>query len=237
MKRCNGPCNLEKDENEFGIDRKKIDGLRTICKSCHNIRNAQYYDKNKESICIDRKDNYHNGGGKIKKQNSYESNKEQHSIMAAEYYQENREQLLEKSNNYYEEHKEERAEYYQGNKQRINKRVAQYIKERKQKDINFKLACSLRDRIHDAILRHSKTGSAVKDLGCSIKEFKKYIEALFQADMTWENYGLYGWHLDHIIPLASFNLSDREQFLKACHYTNYQPLWAKDNLSKGSKIL
>lgn len=85
-----------------------------------------------------------------------------------------------------------------------------------------------------AIRRVPKTGSAVKDLGCTIVEFRAYLETLFQEGMTWENYG--EWHIDHIIPLSSFDLSDRDQVLKACHYTNLQPLWAKDNLRKGAKL-
>jgi hypothetical protein len=48
--------------------------------------------------------------------------------------------------------------------------------------------------------------------------------------MTWDNWTTDGWHIDHIKPLASsFDLTDRKQFLEACHYTNLQPLWAKDN--------
>jgi len=53
--------------------------------------------------------------------------------------------------------------------------------------------------------------------------------------MLWSNYG--EWHIDHIKPLASFDLSDRKQLLEACHYTNLQPLWAQDNLSKSDKVL
>ena len=55
--------------------------------------------------------------------------------------------------------------------------------------------------------------------------------------MSWDNYGKKGWHIDHITPLVLFDLTNREQVLMACHYTNLQPLWAKDNLSKGTKII
>ena len=53
----------------------------------------------------------------------------------------------------------------------------------------------------------------------------------------YHNWGVHGWHIDHITPLSSFDLTCREQFLKVCHYTNLQPLWAKDNFSKGCKII
>ena len=53
--------------------------------------------------------------------------------------------------------------------------------------------------------------------------------------MTWKNYGHDTWHLDHIIPLYKFDLTNKKQFLKACHYTNYQPLWAIHNYQKNKK--
>jgi len=85
-------------------------------------------------------------------------------------------------------------------------------------------------------LKHKiKTGSSVRDLGCTLEQLKAHLESQFQLGMTWENHGVQGWHVDHIIPLASFNLADRDQLLKACHYTNLQPLWAKDNWSKKDK--
>ena len=102
-------------------------------------------------------------------------------------------------------------------------------------DTSNRLADNLRSRLRKAIKNNQKTGSAVDDLGCSIEELKIYLESQFQDNMSWDNYGLKGWHIDHIIPLASFDLTIEEEFKKACHYTNLQPLWAKDNLIKGAK--
>jgi hypothetical protein len=64
---------------------------------------------------------------------------------------------------------------------------------------------------------------------------KKYIESKFKEGMSWDNYGVYGWHLDHIIPLSS--AKNEEELKSLCHYTNLQPLWAFDNLSKFNKII
>ena len=88
-----------------------------------------------------------------------------------------------------------------------------------------------------ALKGNYKNGSAVKDLGCSIDELKTYLESKFQLGMTWDNWSKDGWHIDHIKPLSSFDLTDKKQLLEACHYTNLQPLWATDNLSKGDKII
>jgi hypothetical protein len=108
-----------------------------------------------------------------------------------------------------------------------------YSINRRKKDPIYKLGLALRSRLNNAIRNNQKKGSAVRDLGCSIAELKQHLESLFQPGMTWENWTFKGWHIDHIIPLSAFDLTDREQLLKACHYTNLQPLWAKDNLSKG----
>ena len=68
-------------------------------------------------------------------------------------------------------------------------------------------------------------------------QLKEHIEKQFVDGMSWDNWALDGWHIDHIKPLASFDLTDRQQLLEACHYTNLQPLWAKDYLSKSDNIL
>jgi len=108
-----------------------------------------------------------------------------------------------------------------------------YKKHRYQNDPIFRIRHVLRNRLYCAIKRGTKVGSAVKDLGCSIEQLKSHLESKFQVGMTWENYG--EWHIDHIVPLDGFDLSNENQVKIACHYTNLQPLWAKDNLKKGSK--
>ena len=112
-----------------------------------------------------------------------------------------------------------------------------YVKKRRKIDIQFKLSLTLRARLNKAVRGNYKTGSAIRDLGCSIDEFKVYLESKFLSGMSWDNWNCNGWHIDHIKPLASFDLTDRNQLLQACHYANLQPLWAKDNISKGDKIL
>lgn len=122
--------------------------------------------------------------------------------------------------------------WYLNNKESKNKKQAMYQKNRYNRDLNFKLRKNLRTRISVALQRNFKSGSAIQDLGCTIEELKLYLELKFKKNMSWENYGLKGWHIDHIIPLCNFDLTDRKQFLKACHYTNLQPLWWEENLSK-----
>jgi len=99
-----------------------------------------------------------------------------------------------------------------------------------------KLAASIRTRIQGAVKMGYKSASTEKLLGCRPKELRNHLQKQFQDGMTWENYGFYGWHIDHKIPLANFNLIKEEEQKKAFHYTNLQPLWAKENIRKGAKL-
>jgi hypothetical protein len=110
-----------------------------------------------------------------------------------------------------------------------------YTMNRYNNDIQFRLRVILRNRLLQSIKTDAKAGSAVQDLGCSINEFKDYLESKFVPGMTWENMG--DWHIDHIHPLSKYDLGDVEQFKQACHYTNLQPLWKEDNLRKGSMLI
>lgn len=109
-----------------------------------------------------------------------------------------------------------------------------YDKERSVRDPVFKLTRLLRTRLNRALKGMYKTGSAVRDLGCSIVEFKLYLEKQFMPGMSWDNHG--DWHIDHKIPLAAFDLTNPSELGRAVHYTNLQPLWARDNQRKGATI-
>lgn len=149
---------------------------------------------------------------------------------------------LEKVKNYNAENKNSQVTYHQKyyieNKvsllERQKKYNKQYQNDRRKTDINYRLAAMLRTTIYRCVKGTIKVASSVRDLGCSIEYFKNYIEQKFQEGMTWKNYG--EWHLDHIIPLSKFDLRDRSHFLIACNYTNYQPLWAADNIKKRDKV-
>jgi len=150
----------------------------------------------------------------------------------------NREKIINRMRCWYDDHRIElllkKKEYYIKNKKKIRKRQTPQQRKRKQIDVNFRLSCMLRDRLNKAIKGNYKTGSAVKDLGCSIYFLKQYVENKFYGGMTWDNWGTI-WQLDHIISLWKFDLTDREQFLKAVHYTNLQPLSILDHREKTAK--
>lgn len=130
---------------------------------------------------------------------------------------------------------EYRKHYYRNNKATCRKRARDYERLHMQTDPTFRFAKLLRGRMRMAFRKRTKTGSAVAALGCSVDEAMQHISSQFEDGMSWDNWGVNGWHIDHIKPLSSFDLSDPEQLKVACHYTNLQPLWACDNMSKGAK--
>ena len=99
----------------------------------------------------------------------------------------------------------------------------------------FRLSLTTRNRLVQFIKAKGvlKTQSTLELLGVPSFEFLKiHLESQFKPGMTWDNYGLKGWHVDHIIPLAKFDLSVKEQLLNAFNYKNLQPLWALENIVK-----
>lgn len=122
--------------------------------------------------------------------------------------------------------------YLKGPKRKITANT--YRRNKRKNDLNFKISVAIRNRIKMAMKRNSKFSASKNLIGCSFDFLKQYIQSKFKTSMSWDNYGT--WHIDHILPCASFDLSKSEEQLKCFHYSNLQPLWAKDNLSKGAKI-
>jgi hypothetical protein len=127
---------------------------------------------------------------------------------------------------------------YAQNRTAILQKDYQAKKARLATDPNYKIKEVLAHRIRRAIYdgRNVKAAQTIELLGCSIDHVRAHLEALFQPGMTWENRGIHGWHIDHIIPVSYFDLSDPAQQRRCFHYTNLQPLWAKDNLSKAGNL-
>jgi len=113
------------------------------------------------------------------------------------------------------------------------------IMERRKNNINFCIKNKLRMRISCAVKSQGtyKADKTMNLIGCTINDLKNYLEEQFMEGMTWDNYGLYGWHIDHIIPCVSFDFTKEEEQKKCFHYTNLQPLWARENLRKSGKVI
>lgn len=112
---------------------------------------------------------------------------------------------------------------------------AEYMRNRRKNDINIKLAHNLRVQLRRTV-KINKKDSALELVGCNLEQLKSHLENQFTEGMNWDNYAYKGWHIDHIIPCSAFDLSDPEQQKKCFHYTNLQPLWWYDNLSKSDFV-
>lgn len=170
----------------------------------------------------------------------YTENKD-YKIKRKEYLRENSEQIAASKREWNRLHPATDADRDRVSRWKKSERGKELLKvnyeNRYLNDIQFKIKTAIRNRFRMAIKGRSKKGSAVNLLGCSIEFFIDYLASLFKPGMEWSNWSRHGWHIDHIRPLASFDLTDPEQLVAACHYTNLQPLWALDNLKKGATVI
>lgn len=170
------------------------------------------------------------------KERSLPHNQQRSREYKREYQKKHSKSLTEKAAKYAKENPEQRKatakRYYERNKSACLRRQVDWQSRKLKSCVQYKLRVAIRDRIKTACRFGLKAGSAIRDLGCSTQDLKTYLEAKFLPGMSWDNHGT--WHIDHVQPLAKFDLTDPEQFKMACHYTNLQPLWAADNLSKGA---
>ncbi len=158
---------------------------------------------------------------------SYHRNKEKHKEKRRLYHLQRYPSAKEEQQRKVRE-KTKTPEYREKNNKRL--------KEKRDSNPVYRMKLNMRRRCLCALKGQYKFKTTYKLIGCSVEELRIHLESKFLDGMNWDNYGMYGWHVDHIIPVSSFDLSTEEGQKQAFHYTNLQPLWAKDNLSKSAKL-
>jgi hypothetical protein len=129
--------------------------------------------------------------------------------------------------------KEYKVEYRKQNRDSINAYRRRRRSVEMQSPVN-RLRESLRSRFRKKV-KSGSVGRYVDFIGCTIGQLKSHLESQFKEGMNWGNYGR--WHIDHIIPVCAFDLTDHKAVSRCFHYTNLQPLWAVDNLLKGANLV
>ncbi len=127
--------------------------------------------------------------------------------------------------------------YIEKNREKWNKYISNYINNKIKTDPKFKLTVNLRKRLVRALKGIIKSDTTMNLVGCSREYLINYIESQFDDEMSWSAYLENKIHIDHILPCSSFDLTKEEEQRKCFNYTNLQPLWARDNISKGNKIM
>ena len=208
-------CKIEQDIYNFHKNKNSSDGYKSKCKECRKQESKDRYLNNLEYF--------------------------------ERYRKENRDKIIEsltewRINNpdyrrkYYEENYEKEIGYYKLNHEKNKKKQREYVKKKYQNDILYSLKIKLNGRLHKVLKKNNLTKNYkfCDILGCNLQEFKLYFESKFTEGMSWELMGK-EIHIDHIIPCDS--AKEEEQLIKLFHYTNLQPLWAKDNITKSNKII
>jgi len=245
-------CNISKELDNFGISKQSKDGLNSICKECRNIDAKEYRNNNKLKIKQKRKDQYEKYKKDIlkKMKNYYLKKNVEIKEKSSKYKKENPDKIKETNKKYYIKNydilKDKNKKYYKENFNKISKQKSNYKKENRRKfnllfiekysnEPIFKLKQLVRSRIRQflKLKRIHKNNKTFDIVGCSPEFLKEHIEKQFTEGMSWVLVGKY-IHIDHIIPLSS--AKTEEDVYKLCHYTNLQPLWAKDNLTKYNKL-
>jgi len=213
-----------------------------ICSKCDEEKNVcEFYTGRKECKKCKSKNsnlNYHS---------NLDNNKQTQSL----YRKNNKEKLKDRNSIYYylnynlirEQQRQYREKNIERDRNRVNawsKNNRKLINEYKRKKRNDDSLCKLTDNTRRRINKFLKSNNITKNnktfdiVGCSPEFLKEYLEKQFIDEMCWGNYGFYGWHIDHIIPLSS--AKTEEEIYKLCHYSNLQPLWGKDNMKKGNRV-
>lgn len=229
--RCRSVLPLSEFHKGTGTQRGRAE-----CRPCFRAIQKSRRDRNPEKARADVRA-------------SYARHREKRVAAAIKYNEINREKI----NAWHKEHYKRNvakkcaaaSAYWVANRAKINARKRVYCKRRRLEDPQYAIGQKLRGSVGDRIKRSGgkKQNKAWDLIGCSVEWLKAHIENQWKAGMAWDNHGVWRrggsskWHIDHIRPCESFDLTDIAQQRECFHWTNLQPLWAIDNLQKGSKLV
>jgi hypothetical protein len=230
-------CEVVKELNSdnFKPEKKTALGFDTTCRKCRCKRQSEIRKDDPERF--KKKDAKSRETDRYKKyQNEYRLNNfEKLKEDCRGRYFKNKEPYLKRSKDQKirlgDSYKEYQKAYRKKNRKELN---AKYLHKLKTDPV-AKLKHGLRCRFNKLIKGHNKQNSVLNYIGCDVDFLKDYLSSKFKDDMSWENHGIV-WHIDHIIPCASFDFCNEEDLKKCWHYTNLQPLYALENLIKGNRI-
>jgi hypothetical protein len=225
MKKCR-KCGVPKPLEDFYNCNRTKDGKRSVCKECTNTENKERNKINKVK---------YNAHGR----EYYQNHKAERHAYHKDWYKLNKEAKREQNERWKKENPEKYREmmqnWYVNNRDKKLRQNRENEIKRLQNDPMCRIVKNLRGRISGLVSGRLKSAPTLILLGCSLEFFKEYLASQFRDGMSWENYGVY-WHIDHIKPCSLFDLSKQEEQNVCFHYTNMQPLLAKENLAKHNKF-
>lgn len=218
-------CGEVKSLDQYDKHKSCKYGVCSYCKVCDRKANKKWKCDNAEQLKSSKSEHYRSNKDRISQQKKDRYRRDRETILAQKqrYYRENRERLIERM-----------KEYHQQRKGTPEACRNEYFNKRRKEDPLFNITQRVRTRIGHMLRAEglSKKAKTTVMIGCDWETLKDHLESQFTEGMTWDNRG--EWHIDHIIPLSS--ASTEEGLMDLCHFTNLQPLWAGDNLRKGSKV-
>lgn len=221
----------------FFKDERGKGGLRAQCKVCRSRYDKQRYKNNHGSILKQQMLYYETNKARILEYRTEYLQSGKGKIVSKRYFQtEKGKRAKRKGNKKYRESEKGRA--YQKKYCQSEKGKKAHKKARKKCYEKNKLSRNMSNMIYRSLKGNKANRHWETLVSYTLEELKQYLESLFQPGMTWENHTLDGWHIDHKIPISSFNIIsyDCEDFKRCWALENLWPLWAEENLKKGNKL-
>lgn len=152
-----------------------------------------------------------------------------------EYYLKNRERIRKKQQEYYLKNRDKIREQQRVYYAIFREKIENHRRKRRLENPDVRAVHNLRGRISHIINGNPKEDSTMALIGCPREHLMRHLEVQFKKGMSWENYGQ-AWHIDHKIPISAFDANKPSEMRTCFHFSNLQPMWAGDNMSKGGKV-